>query len=263
MLGIVPDLPETGYGYIEAKNQSDGRDMTVQCLVEKPNATTAQQYLNQGGYYWNAGMFVRKASVWLNELTSFRPDIANTTVAAWNGKTQDNAFIRPGKAEFTAIHGESIDYAVMKHCPGSDFPAKMLPLDAGWSDLGAWDAVWSVLPKDEQGNAHLGDVLTTESRNNLEYASSRLVSLVGVEDLVVVETPDAVLVTDKNRSQDVKRIVSQLQTTNLQQHTLHRKEHRPWGWYDSVDEDGRFKVNRIQVKPKASLSLQKHHHHRA
>jgi mannose-1-phosphate guanylyltransferase/mannose-6-phosphate isomerase len=136
----------------------------------------------------------------------------------------------------------------------------MVPLDAGWNDLGAWDAVWSVLPKDDLGNAHLGDVLTTNSRNTLVHASSRLVSLVGVENLIIIETPDAILVADKTRSQDVKHIVTQLQKTKREEHTLHRKVHRPWGWYDSLDEGGRFKVKRIQVKPKASLSLQKHHH---
>jgi mannose-1-phosphate guanylyltransferase/mannose-6-phosphate isomerase len=205
-------------------------------------------------------MFVLKASVWLQALSAFRPDIANATVAAWNGKSQDKAFVRPGKAEFTTIPGESIDYAVMERCPGSNFPIKMVPLDAGWNDLGAWDAVWNVLPKDDQGNAHLGDVLNTDCRNTLVHASSRLVSLVGVEDLIVIETPDAVLVADKTRSQDVKHIVTQLQATWREEHTLHRKVHRPWGWYDSIDEGGRFKVKRIQVKPKASLSLQKHHH---
>ncbi|MEN9761380.1 MAG: hypothetical protein RI906_1206 [Pseudomonadota bacterium] len=260
ILGITPDRPETGYGYIQTQAQSEVGVMAVQRFVEKPNAATAQQYLNDGGYYWNAGMFVLKASAWLQALAAFRPDIANATAAAWNGKTQDNDFVRPGKAKFTAIPSESIDYAVMERCPGSDFPIKMVPLDAGWSDLGAWDAVWNVLPKDEQGNAHLGDVLTTDSRNTLVHASSRLVSLVGVDDLIVIETPDAVLVADKNRSQDVKQIVSQLQTTKREEHTLHRKVHRPWGWYDSIDEGSRFKVKRIQVKPGASLSLQKHHH---
>jgi mannose-1-phosphate guanylyltransferase/mannose-6-phosphate isomerase len=148
----------------------------------------------------------------------------------------------------------------MEHCPGSSFPIKMVPLDAGWNDLGAWDAVWNVLSKDANGNAHLGDVLFTDSKNTLVHATSRLVSLVGVKNLIVVETPDAVLVADKTRSQDVKHIVTQLQKTKREEHTLHRKVHRPWGWYDSIDEGGRFKVKRIQVKPKASLSLQKHHH---
>jgi mannose-1-phosphate guanylyltransferase/mannose-6-phosphate isomerase len=260
ILGITPDRPETGYGYIQTGSPSAAEMMVVQRFVEKPNADTAQQYLNDGGYYWNAGMFVLKASVWLNALTTFRPDIAKSAEAAWNGKTQDNTFVRPSKAEFEAIPSESIDYAVMEYCPGSDFTIKMLPLGAGWSDLGAWDAVWSVLPKDEFGNACMGDVLTTNSRNTLVHASSRLVSLVGVQDLVVIETPDAVLVADKNRSQDVKHIVTQLQTSKREEHALHRKVHRPWGWYDSIDEGGRFKVKRIQVKPRASLSLQKHYH---
>jgi len=260
ILGITPDRPETGYGYIQTQAQSEAGSIAVKRFVEKPSIDIARQYLDEGGYYWNAGMFVLKASVWLHALTAFRPDIANATATAWNGKTQDNIFVRPGKVEFTAIPSESIDYAVMERCPGSDFPIKMVPLDAGWSDLGAWDAVWNVLPKDEEGNAHLGDVLTSNSRNTLVHASSRLVSLVGVENLIVIETPDAVLVADKTNSQDVKHIVTQLQATKREEHTLHRKVHRPWGWYDSIDEGGRFKVKRILVKPGASLSLQKHHH---
>jgi len=260
ILGITPDRPETGYGYIQAESQIKAGITAVKRFVEKPNAIIAQQYFNQGHYYWNAGMFVLKASAWLKALATFRPDIASATSAAWNSKTQDVAFVRPGKAEFTAIPCESIDYAVMERCPGSNFPIKMVPLDAGWNDLGAWDAVWNVLPKDDQGNAHLGDVLTTDSRNTMVHASSRLVSLVGVQDLIVIETPDAVLVADKNRSQDVKRIVTQLHATQREEHTLHRKVHRPWGWYDSIDAGSRFKVKRIQVKPGGSLSLQKHHH---
>ncbi len=260
ILGVTPDRPETGYGYIQTQAENEGVPMSVRRFVEKPNVEAALQYLNQGGYYWNAGMFVLKASVWLNTLTAFRPDIAESTRGAWNINTKDNTFIRPGKAEFIAIPSESIDYAVMERCPGSSFPIKMVPLDAGWSDLGAWDAVWNVLSKDVNGNAHLGDVLTTDTKNTLVHATSRLVSLVGVENLIVVETPDAVLVADKTRSQDVKHIVTQLQTTKREEHTLHRKVHRPWGWYDSIDEGGRFKVKRIQVKPNASLSLQKHHH---
>ena len=260
ILGITPDRPETGYGYIQARSESSAGVETVMRFVEKPNADTAKQYINEGGYYWNAGMFVLKASVWLQALSAFRPDIADATVAAWNRKSLDNAFIRPAKVEFTAIPSESIDYAVMERCPDSNFPIKMVPLDAGWNDLGAWDAVWNVLPKDDQGNAHLGDVLTADSRNTLVHASGRLVSLVGVQDLIVIETPDAVLVADKTRSQDVKHIVTQLQAAKREEHTLHRKVHRPWGWYDSIDDGSRFKVKRIQVKPGASLSLQKHHH---
>jgi mannose-1-phosphate guanylyltransferase/mannose-6-phosphate isomerase len=267
ILGITPDRPETGYGYIQTSPSLRGEPEaihSVQRFVEKPDASTAQQYLSEGGYYWNAGMFVLKASVWLKALGQFRPDILQATQAAWETRNTDanpaTPFVRPGKAEFIAIPSESIDYAVMERCPGSAFPIHMVPLGAGWSDLGAWDAVWNVLPKDQHGNAHVGDVLTTHSHNTLVHASSRLVSLVGVSDLIVVETPDAVLVADKSRSQDVKRIVTQLQNTKREEHTLHRKVHRPWGWYDSIDEGRRFKVKRIQVKPGASLSLQKHHH---
>jgi len=262
ILGIAPERPETGYGYIQAQTQTSGTTtaMPVQRFVEKPDAATAQQYLEEGGYYWNAGMFVLRASVWLHALQAFRPNIAQATQEAWQARVQDGPFVRPGRDAFAAIPAESIDYAVMEHCPGSDIPLTMVPLDAGWSDLGAWDAVWNVLPKDEHGNAHVGDVLTTYSHNTLVHASSRLVSVVGVDNLIVIETPDAVLVADKSRSQDVKHIVTQLQTQQREEHSLHRKVHRPWGWYDSIDEGGRFKVKRIQVNPKASLSLQKHHH---
>lgn len=259
ILGITPDRPETGYGYIKAARSSQHAHC-VERFVEKPDEPTAQAYLNEGGYYWNAGMFVLKASVWLEAIETFGREIAEKTRLAWINRSIDAAFVRPAKAEFAAIPGDSIDYAVMERCPGSVFPIQMVPLDAGWSDLGAWDAVWNVLPKDADGNAHLGDVLTTNSRNTLVHATSRLVSLVGVENLIVVETPDAVLVADKGCSQDVKHIVTQLQTGQREEHTLHRKVHRPWGWYDSIDEGGRFKVKRIQVKPGASLSLQKHHH---
>lgn len=266
VLGITPDRPETGYGYIQVESEAERSALAVRRFVEKPNAITAQTYLDEGGYYWNAGMFVLKASVWLNALQIHRPDIASACEAAWAAKTQDGAFIRPARELFSSIPSESIDYAVMEPITapssalGSQHLLKMVPLDAGWSDLGAWDAVWQVLPKDATGNAHLGDVLTTDSHNTLVHATSRLVTLVGVDDLVVIETPDAVLVADRSRSQDVKAIVNQLHSNGREEHTLHRKVHRPWGWYDSIDEADRFKVKRIQVNPKASLSLQKHHH---
>jgi len=259
ILGVTPDRPETGYGYIQAV-VAPTPTLVVERFVEKPDEATARQYLTEGGYYWNAGMFVLKASIWLQAIESFRPDIAAATRAAWARRSSDAAFVRPGKAEFADIPTDSIDYAVMERCPGSRFPIRMAPLDAGWSDLGAWDAVWSVLPKDAQGNAHVGDVQATDSSNTLVHATSRLVALVGVQNLVVVETPDAVLVADRSRSQDVKHIVNALQQQKREEHTLHRKVHRPWGWYDSIDEGGRFKVKRIQVKPGASLSLQMHHH---
>jgi mannose-1-phosphate guanylyltransferase / mannose-6-phosphate isomerase len=266
ILGVTPDKPETGYGYIKVAGHCEERSdaaiqpLIVQAFVEKPNQATAEGYLKAGSYYWNAGMFVLKASVWLAAIEQFAPAILQATRTAWAARKKDGAFVRPGQAEFEAVPSESVDYAVMEHCPGSAFPIQMVPLNAGWNDLGAWDAVWNVLPKDAKGNAHVGDVLHTDSHNTLVHASSRLVSLVGVSDLVVVETADAVLVASKSRSQDVKHIFNQLNTQKREEHTLHRKVHRPWGWYDSIDEGGRFKVKRIQVKPKASLSLQKHHH---
>jgi mannose-1-phosphate guanylyltransferase/mannose-6-phosphate isomerase len=264
ILGVTPDKPETGYGYIcTEQSRSEpplANVLNVAAFVEKPNLQTAQRYLSEGGYYWNAGMFVLKASVWIAAIEQFAPAILQATHTAWDARKTDGVFVRPGKAEFEAIPSESVDYAVMEHCPGSAFPIQMVPLDAGWNDLGAWDAVWQVQPKDAHGNAHVGDVLHTDSHNTFVHASSRLVALVGVSDLVVVETADAVMVASKSRSQDVKVIVNQLTAQKREEQTLHRKVHRPWGWYDSIDEGGRFKVKRIQVKPKASLSLQKHHH---
>lgn len=269
ILGIAPDRPETGYGYIKTAPLVGGADsptpsFSVERFVEKPDSATVQRYLDEGGYYWNAGIFVLKASVWVAALERFAPDIAQATRIAWGNRSTDassfSRFVRPGKAEFSAIRSESVDYAVMEHCPGSEFPIKMVPLAAGWSDLGAWDAVWQVLPKDGAGNAYFGDVLAINSRNTLVHAASRLVSLVGVDNLVVIETPDAVLVADRSRSQDVKAIVAELQSSGREEHTQHRKVHRPWGWYDSIDDGARFRVKRIQVNPKASLSLQMHHH---
>lgn len=260
ILGIAPDRPETGYGYIKVASQDEAATCRVERFVEKPDAATAQAYLDEGGYFWNAGMFVLKASVWLAALGQFRTDIAATTADAWSRRATDAKFIRPDKDAFGRVPTESVDYAVMERCPESTFSIRMVPLTAGWSDLGAWDAVWQVAAKDANGNALHGDVLATNSRNTLVHATSRLVSLVGVENLVVIETADAVLVADRSRSQDVKAIVAQLHADGREEHNLHRKVHRPWGWYDSIDEEGRFKVKRIQVKPKASLSLQKHHH---
>lgn len=264
ILGVTPDRPETGYGYIRtapASGNTATAALPVQQFVEKPDLATAQSYLAQGGYFWNAGIFVLKASVWLKALAHFRPDIAKASQAAWTAQAQDGQFVRPAKDLFTAVPSESVDYAVMERCPGqAQFPICMVPLAAGWNDLGAWDAVWNALPKDSDGNALVGDVISKNSHNNLVHASNKLVALVGVSNLVVVETPDAVLVTSQAHSQDVKLIVNELNKRQREEHSLHRKVHRPWGWYDSIDQGGRFKVKRILVNPKASLSLQKHHH---
>ena len=265
ILGITPSAPETGYGYIKVQNQASADNgYTVERFVEKPNEATAKQYLAEGGYFWNGGMFVLKASVWLAALKEYRPDIFAATQSAWQAKATDAAgeaeFIRPVAELFKAIPSESIDYAVIEKCPGSHYPIKMVELDAGWNDLGAWDAVWQVGKQDAQGNVTSGDALVSNSKNSLIHASSRLVSAVGVENLIIVETADAVLVADRKNSQDVKNIVGQLEAQKREEKNLHRKVSRPWGWYDSVDEGERFKVKRIQVKPGASLSLQMHHH---
>lgn len=261
ILGITPDSPETGYGYIKRECVSGvyGEHGVAQ-FAEKPDLETAKTYLASGDYAWNSGMFVLKASTWLKALAQFRPDIAAASQQAWAGNSADAPFVRPGKADFARIPSESIDYAVMEQCPGSAFPIKMVPLAAGWSDLGAWDAVWQVGQQDAHGNVTAGDTLLADTRDTLVHASSRLVSTVGVNNLVIVETADAVLVADRSQSQHVKKLVHALEQQQRTELTLHRKVHRPWGWYDSIDEDRRFKVKRIQVNPKASLSLQKHHH---
>lgn len=266
ILGITPSAPETGYGYIKVQAQEvrSSGGMVVEHFVEKPDLVTATQYLREGGYYWNGGMFVLKASVWLAALKEFRPDILEGAIQAWQGKTCDASsgavFIRPDKTLFNAIPSESIDYAVMEHCSASRFAIQMVTLDAGWNDLGAWDAVWQVGSPDAQGNVTRGDTLLHKTTNSLVYSSTRLVSTVGIDGLVIVETADAVLVADRNNSQGVKAIVSRLEQEGREEKNLHRKVNRPWGWYDIVDEGERFKVKRIQVKPGASLSLQMHHY---
>jgi mannose-1-phosphate guanylyltransferase/mannose-6-phosphate isomerase len=260
ILGVPPERPETGFGYIEAGDVAADGARRVRRFVEKPDAATAQTYLDAGNFFWNSGLFVLKASVWMAALTTFRPDIANATQQAFDGRNTDGPFVRPNRQAFEAIPAESVDFAVMEKLPGSSTPLLMLPLAAGWNDLGAWDAVWQVSKKDSQGNASHGDVILEDAHDNLIEATSRLVGVIGLDDVVVVETPDAVLVSDRKRSQDVKQIVGRLGKAARDEHTLHRKVHRPWGWYDSIDHGPRFQVKRIMVKPGASLSLQKHHH---
>ncbi|NWC98914.1 mannose-1-phosphate guanylyltransferase/mannose-6-phosphate isomerase [Pseudomonas sp. P7779] len=261
ILGITPDRPETGYGYIHSADPSTVK--RVDAFVEKPERTTAEKYLEDGSYFWNSGIFVLRASVWLKALGAFRSDIFDATEAAWKGRVEDNGFIRPQLDAFSLIPPESIDYAVIEHCaktPSAGLTLKMLTMDAGWSDLGAWDAVWRSSEKDEKQNATHGDVIIDSSSNTLVYASHRLVTAVGLENIVIVETPDAVLVADKDRSQGVKAIVEALNIKARPESKLHRRVHRPWGWYDSIDSGSRFQVKRILVKPKATLSLQKHYH---
>ena len=264
ILGITPTVPEIGYGYIKRSDSKGIYDeYVVEKFAEKPNLETAKMYLKTGNYFWNGGMFVLRASTWLAALNEFRPDILELTQRAWEQKKEDEAdgtpFVRPDQNLFKSVASESIDYAVIEKCPGSDYQIKVVELNAGWNDLGAWDAVWQVGNKDIQGNVTSGDVLLSNSSNSLVHASSRLVSAVGLDNMIVIETADAVLVADRSKSQDVKLIVNQLEAQQREEKNLHRKVARPWGWYDSVDEGERFKVKRIQVKPGASLSLQMHH----
>ncbi len=264
ILGVIPDRPETGYGYIQQSGSAGTNgEYTVAQFAEKPSQEVAKAYLAGGQHTWNSGIFVLKASTWIQCLQQFRPDILAATQTAWADKITDASFVRPNKKAFAEVPSESIDYAVMEKCPGSNIPLHMVPLDAGWSDLGAWGAVWQVNQdgkQDDQGNIASGDVLLADACNTFIYSSSRLVGVVGVNNLIIVETADAVLVADRSQSQNVKKLVQQLESQNREELKLHRKVHRPWGWYDSIDEGERFKVKRIQVNPGGSLSLQKHHY---
>lgn len=251
--GIVPDAPETGFGYIHAESGEGLRK--VSSFVEKPDAATAQSYLDDGGYYWNSGMFLFRASRYLEELERFRPDIVAAVRAAFTEARQDGDFVRLDKDAFAASPSDSIDYAVMEKTAH----AMVLPVDIGWNDVGSWSALWDVAERDAGGNAHHGDVIAVDTRNSYAYAQ-RLVALVGVDDIVVVETDDAVLVARKDRVQEVKQVVAQLKDGQRSQAVLHREVHRPWGSYDSVDMGQRHQVKRIKVKPGAKLSLQSHAH---
>ncbi|WP_330946415.1 mannose-1-phosphate guanylyltransferase/mannose-6-phosphate isomerase [Thermomonas sp. LB-4] len=254
--GILPDAPETGFGYIHAEaGKADKGDGVRKVLrfVEKPDAATAQRYLDAGGYYWNSGMFLLRASRYLEELQRFRADIVAAVRASFEAAARDGDFIRLDKAAFAACPSDSIDYAVMEKTDA----ACVLPVDIGWNDVGSWSALWEVSEQDADGNAHHGDVISIGSRNSYAYAR-RLVALVGVDDLVVVETDDAVLVARKDRVQQVKDVVAQLKAGQRSQAVLHREVHRPWGSYDSIDMADGFQVKRIKVKPGARLSLQSH-----
>ena len=259
ILGIKPDKPETGYGYIKHQGaQGINSEFTVSQFAEKPDLATAEGYLVSGDYAWNSGMFVLKASTWLKALAHFSPAILSATEQAFSQKAVDAHFVRPDQVAFTNIPIDSVDYAVLEKCSGSAFNIKMVPLNAGWNDLGAWDSLWEVSKQDGDGNVTHGDTLMADTTNTFIHASSRLVGTVGLNNLIVVETSDAILVADKSQSQHVKKIVSELVKLKRSEHILARKVHRPWGWYDSIDEGARFKVKRLHVKPGGSLSLQIH-----
>jgi mannose-1-phosphate guanylyltransferase/mannose-6-phosphate isomerase len=211
-----------------------------------------------GDYFWNGGMFVLRASVWLKAIQHFSSDIYEATLKAFNQKTNDYLFIRPDENLFKLITPNSIDYAVIEKCPQSDFEIKMVELNAGWSDLGSWDAVWREGHKDKDENVTYGDTLLENTKNSLIYADHKLVTTVGIDNLIVIETSDAIMIADRKQSQNVNIIVDKLQLKKREEQIFHRKVSRPWGWYDSLEEGENFKVKRIQVNPGASLSLQRH-----
>ncbi|MCW2067072.1 UNVERIFIED_ORG: mannose-1-phosphate guanylyltransferase/mannose-6-phosphate isomerase [Stenotrophomonas maltophilia] len=251
--GIVPTAPETGYGYIKAATGEGVR--AVDRFVEKPDQATAEKYVASGEYYWNSGMFLFKASRYLKELETLQPAILAACRAALDKAARDNDFIRLDAEAFAASPNDSIDYAVMEKTAD----AAVVPLDAGWNDVGSWSALWEVSDKDSDGNACHGDVIALDCKDSYAYGN-RLIAMVGLQDVVVVETDDAVFVGHKDRVQDVKEIVGKIKRDGRSEAAAHRKVYRPWGAYDSIDNGARFQVKRITVKPGATLSLQMHHH---
>ena len=255
--GIRPDRPETGFGYIRRAEAIDGHGFRVGQFVEKPSLAKAESYLADGGYDWNSGMFLFRASRYLEELAAHAPAMLEAVRAAHAKATADLDFVRIDRDAFAQVPDNSIDYAVMEKTAR----AAVVPVSCGWSDIGSWSALWLTGDKDAAGNLREGDTLTVDTRNSLLRSHDRhLLATVGVDDLIVVTTPDATLVAHRDAAQDVKKIVEQLKAAGRSEHSLHRVVHRPWGNYDSLEAGERFQVKRIQVKPGASLSLQKHHH---
>jgi mannose-1-phosphate guanylyltransferase len=256
--GIVPTSAETGYGYIKRGVATGATQAayTVAQFVEKPDQKTAEHYLECGDYYWNSGMFLFRASRYLAELEQFRPDIYAACVQAVGTVNADLDFVRVNKAAFLSCPSDSIDYAVMERTAD----AVVVPMSAGWSDVGSWSSLWEISEKDINGNVSHGDVLQHNSQNNYVFAETSLVTTVGVQDLVIVQTKDAVLVADKHQVQDVKKIVESLKAAGRTEHHIHREVYRPWGKYDSIDNGERYQVKRITVKPGEKLSIQMHHH---
>lgn len=260
--GIVPDHAETGYGYIK-KTAGDEPVSEIVEFVEKPDVQTAQQYLDNGNYVWNSGMFLFSAATWLNAINQFKKNIGTTVEQAYLSKTEDMDFIRIDADLFSKSPSDSIDYAVMENVTssgGSDFCGYVVPLDAGWSDIGSWDSLWDISEKTEAGNVIKGDVFLEDTKNSMVIAQNRMVSVIGLSGIVVVETADAIMIAEKEASQSVKKIVKQLADQNREEIISHRKVFRPWGNYESIDNGERYQVKRIVVNPGARLSLQMHHH---
>jgi mannose-1-phosphate guanylyltransferase/mannose-1-phosphate guanylyltransferase/mannose-6-phosphate isomerase len=254
--GMVAHTPETGFGYIQQGAAVGDGAYRVQTFAEKPARELAEQYVASGEYYWNSGMFVFRASDILAELRKHHPQLLAACESAMSLAKQDLDFVRLDEAAFALCPSESIDYAVMEHTD----KAVVIPADIAWSDIGAWNAVWEASKKDTQDNATVGDVMLIDAQRNLIRAESRLVAALGVDDLVIVETADAVLVTRQDRAQDVKLIVEQLKASQRNEHIHHQRVYRPWGWYEGIDAGERFQVKRIMVNPGGKLSLQMHHH---
>ena len=254
--GIVPDKAETGYGYIEADIDNKTNYYNIKSFTEKPNQADAKKYLDSGNYLWNSGMFMFKASIYLKELEKFEPEILSSCKKSCQTEYKDKDFIRLNNDEFYKCPEQSVDYAVMEHTQDG----VVVPLDANWSDIGSWDALWDAKNKDKNGNVSEGDVILDNVKNTYTYSSNRLVSVIGTSDLVIVDTQDALLVADKKYSQNIKNIVNQLRKSNRSEADNHRKVFRPWGYYDSIDADDGFQAKRILVNPGAKLSLQKHKH---
>jgi len=255
--GIVPESPETGYGYIKRDAQiGSSAAYAVARFVEKPDLQTAEQYVSEGDYFWNSGIFLMRADRWLDEISQYRPDILKNCRDAMNKGVQDSDFFRVDKQLFHACPGDSIDYAVMEKTDR----AVVVPISAGWSDIGAWSALWKVCPQDADGNVIQGDVLVEDTHNAFLVAQHRCLATVGLDNIVVVETADAVLVASKDKAQDVKAIVDRLKDSGRDESKMHRQVYRPWGSYEGIDAGSRFQVKRLSVKPGAQLSLQMHHH---
>ena len=254
--GIVPKSPETGFGYIEQGTNLGNGGFEVAKFVEKPNLEVATRYVEGGNHLWNSGMFMFGAQAYLNELKAFRPDIYAACEQASKNTSQDLDFTRVDKEAFSNCPAESIDFAVMEHTKD----AVVVPLDAGWSDIGSWSAIWDISDKGDNGNVAKGDTLLDDTNNSFVQAEHRLVATVGVEDLIIIETKDAVLVAHKDKVQNVKQIVEQLKGSDRHEHLNHREVYRPWGSYDSIDMGDRYQVKRITVSPGAKLSVQMHHH---
>ncbi|PTO65215.1 mannose-1-phosphate guanylyltransferase/mannose-6-phosphate isomerase [Vibrio splendidus] len=260
--GIVPTSAETGYGYIKRGASQSNTAFKVDSFVEKPSLETAQDYLDSGEYYWNSGMFMFKASQYIEELKVHNPAMLKACEKAMSATQEDLDFVRVDKQSFQTCPADSIDYAVMEPVCGPSGSGNLVvvPMDAGWSDVGSWSALWDVTEKDDNNNAHKGDVISVKSTNNYVYAENKLIATVGVNNLVIVETKDAILVADKSQVQDVKAIVQRLKDTDRSEYKIHREVYRPWGKYDSIDFGARDQVKRITVNPGQKLSIQKHFH---